>query len=195
MTLEVDRGARLDLQPPLPPDPGDRLDDSRTVEQLAEFWCWAASVASARDTLGVAPRPQHLIVARHLGVDPGLCETTPNHVDCNRRIQRGELECLWQREGFGKAEFREAILSFEDIKEEIAADRPVQLEIGNRHVILVVGWRVDEMRVQIVEIVDTDGSSPPLEWNFRDLDAYLDYGSWQGTCVFLEFDGSTTCHA
>lgn len=195
MTLEADTGAPLNLTPAVDQsDDGDTVAKPRRIPQRADRWCWAASIESARRTLPNAPgRRQHLIASRQLACGNGLCRNFPGDDRCNQTIDRRELECLWRKEGFGQATYQRLTISFDDIKTEVAAKRLVQLEIANRHVVLAYGWRIDSVGVQLVRLIDTDGAGAPSEWPFGDLDLYDGWGAWEGTCLGLTFDGSTSC--
>lgn len=194
MALEASAGTPLNRMPAVDrSEAGQSIQHAKEVPQRANRWCWAASIESARLTLGKGGREQHLIVADHLSCGRERCDVQPRHKKCDRTIDRGELQCLWRKEGFGKASYQQQTIAFPAVKNEIAAGRLVLLEINNRHVILVYGWEVDSLGVEIIHVLDTLPGAP--EWsNFKDLlFDYDSWGPWKGTCLGLEFDGSESC--
>ncbi len=186
---------RLDRRPqPGRADPGDRIEPFRRRAQRGERWCWAATVSSAIESRGVRRR-QWRIVSEYKVCGTTGCERASPSECCDQPVDRTELEAIWRGERFFSARFlRNRRLSFEQIKEAIAARTPLLLEQDNRHVILVFGWFVDELGVEKVRIVDTHSSGRAIEqWNYKDLDIYNEkkWGPWTGTCVNLVYTPET----
>ncbi len=192
MSLEAATGTPLDRRPAVPrPPEGERIENPKEIRQAGENWCWAASIQSARRTIGKGVRVQHLIAANHLGCKLKLCCRKRPAGPCDQTIDRDELLDLWQSEGFSRMTYRQETFDFNTIKSEIKAGRLVLLELDNRHVILVYGWDVDSLNVQNVYVLDTARNAPG-SWPFKDLANYDSgkWGPWTGTGLGIQYDGS-----
>lgn len=187
MSLEATAGVPLDSFPKKDfSDPGERIPNMQEVDQETDNWCWAASVESVLATC-CAPthRRQRKIVTDFLPCEATGCQSLSPSKECNQRIPQSRLEQLWHDEDFPQARYREETVDFETIKKEIRNGRPVQVDLGHQHVVLIYGWEVLADGQRRVYIVDTHESRKPHA-SFDSLDNYPTtgrWGKWAGTVL------------
>lgn len=138
MPLTVNNGTSLNPQPP-DPTAEKRVVDIKHHFQEGRLWCWAACVE---------------MVLEHNNIEKSQCEIVqtklPNH-QCPPDFASRDESCepekiakLWRDCGIKQVVPKNGALKMEDIKAEIAANRPIEVGIswflGSGHAVLIKGW-------------------------------------------------------
>ena len=103
-------------------------------------WCWAACVRNALSCFAVE------ITTAQVAQELAALLPTGDGVG-GRRILLGEIEPLWRRVGFARAQLVEAVLDEASLEAELRTNGPVQLDLvpdgdsAPHHLVLVTGYR------------------------------------------------------
>ena len=143
MPLAVNNGTALNPQPPEAPEE-KRLVDIPHHPQEGRLWCWAACVQMVLEH-NHKEMSQCDIVQKKLA-DP-LHECAPNPDLRNESCEAREMAPTWRKCGIEQVVPIDFHITIEQIKAEIAADRPIEVGIlwdedegGGGHALLIKGW-------------------------------------------------------
>lgn len=145
-------GAPTGGRPPVAGSSG-KIDTFVRQDQQQDYWCWAAVAASHADYFGTSTLTQCQIVNSIKG---GACCVDANADDlpCN---DSHTLEDVLTSVGVPRDYFPP--ISFDDIRDEIRAKRPLPCRVEWRsppggHFVTISGWKVTPTGVRYVDVDD-----------------------------------------
>ena len=194
MPLAINNGISLNPQPAAADSiaadsiVADSIVQNRIVNikhrfQKGRLWCWAACIQMVLELNGTE-MSQCAIVKRKLRNPNHPCG--PNFQSRNESCDPEDMEQAWNDCGI-QAEPKNGAIDMATIKEEIAANRPVEAGIiwhlGGGHAVLIKGWAKtspetllidDPLRDSLLE-PDADGSGRATR---AELVAAFGHGRW-----------------
>lgn len=192
MPLAVNNGTSLNPQPSAAPAEENRVVNIPHRFQEGKLWCWAACME---------------MVLKHNGIEMSQCKIVQtmlndfNH-QCAPDFQSRDESCepeqmapTWRECGIKKVDPDNRALDIDEIKAEIAANRPIQVGIlwhlGSGHSVLIKGWRATSPETLLIDDPlrdsplgpDEDGSGRATH---AELLGAFGYGSWDLTWKSLQ---------
>ncbi|HEV8427522.1 MAG TPA: papain-like cysteine protease family protein [Pyrinomonadaceae bacterium] len=195
MPLTVNNGTSLSPQPPEAPAEEKREVDITHRPQEGRLWCWAACVQMVLEHNNTQ-MSQCEIVQTKLDDPDHVCVQDPNLR--NESCEVTQMARTWRKCGVKQVKPIDFEITIEDIKAEIAADRPIQVGIlwdedegGGGHVILINGWVPGPPEALLID--DPLRKSSVGESQFTsglathdDVMDALGHGTWRYTWTHLE---------
>lgn len=140
MALTVNNGTSLNPQP-LGAPAEEHIVNIPHIPQEGMLWCWAACVQMVL-AFHKIKMSQCEIVKKMLKDDDHKCGPTFESRDESCTFM--DMAPTWRDCGIKKVDPESRPLAMDEIKAEIAANRPIQVEItwhlGSGHAVLIKGW-------------------------------------------------------
>jgi Papain-like cysteine protease AvrRpt2 len=192
MPLTVNNGTSLSPQPAGAPPQQQRMVNIPHRPQRGRLWCWAACVQMVLEHNEIQ-LSQCNIVRRHLNDPQHVCAQDPNAR--NESCPAPQMRETWHRCGIPEVEPINWEIPMQTIKDEIAADRPIQVGIiwneGGGHAILIKGWAATSPEALLIDDPLRQSSVGESKFGtgratYDDLLDALGHGTWRYTWINLE---------
>jgi len=148
-------------------------------------WCWATCMQMVFLHDDPATNRTQCQLANAAFGNSGCCQS-PSSSLCNNALGIYSISAEWSRYGYHSA-YQDSSLSFEAIKTEISAGRPVEIGLkwtnGGGHAVLIVGFEIDGAE-QLVIVNDPWRGQVNVTY-IELLVAYGD-GQWQWSWTGLQ---------
>ena len=158
------------------------------IYQEQDCWCWAASAKMVLTFYGITGDKQCEMANDQFGQTN--CCADPTSEDCNQGICVKDIVPLFQKYGLNSKR-RNYPVSFNKLKDEIDAGRPVEVRIrwdgGGGHAVIVHGYRDDD-EGQFLSVNDpwvTGWGTSEIEYDHL-KEANGDGGTWANTWVAIQ---------
>jgi len=195
MPLAINNGTSLSPQPPDAPEEGNRIVDIVHHPQEGRLWCWAACVQMVLKHNNIE-MSQCEIVRTKLGDPQHPCPADPNLR--NESCEAVLMAKTWRDCGIEEVVPNDGDITVEEIKAEVAADRPIQVGIlwdedegGGGHVVLIKGWAPTSPEALLIDDPLRESSAGTSRFGsgratHEDLIDAFGHGTWRYTWTQLQ---------
>jgi Papain-like cysteine protease AvrRpt2 len=191
MPLEVQNGTALNPQAGEAPPPETRKVDINHHFQEGKLWCWAACIQMVLGLHG-DQRSQCDIIKVKLG---NQHQCAPDFQSRTESCDAPLMAQTWRNCGILEVIPDDGDMKIEDIKAEIAANRPIEIGIlwneGGGHAVLIKGWAATSPETLLIDDPLRESPlGPSADGSGRathdELVAAFGHGTWRYTWSHLE---------